>query len=342
MRNYLVLGVMVLLLMAACGGPAAVKNETANVTKDTVDTVKDAVAPDNTTAPGKTAPIEQKVILNEKPMGAMVVAIKIKNADALENFQSLNLTFRRVELELGNKSGSFIPVTTTKTYPNIKALGDDSFELGLGEVPAQEYKSVRLQLSTSGDAFSDRLISYSVPYEYLQVSKSFTVEKDARLLLIFEIDLAKSANDANGTVILKPQGTITLLSGADTARKGNGLLTVTGGKEVFSVAKTFEELLPAGTLQKVIDGCKKKCPDSCLTQSDSCKTTCINEVTEGCSLGGTDCRERCDPLIFPVYCRDNCDLSSSECSANLIGLCKEQCENKNTAPCVSRCEAACS
>jgi hypothetical protein len=342
MRNpVLVMLVVMLLVLTACGGPAAPAQNKTN------ETVKEAAPVEETTPQNVTnntveKPVETHVVLNEKPTGAMVAALKIKNGDALPNLRSLNVSFRRVELEIGNKTGSWVPVVTTKTYPNVKTLGDDSFELGLNSVPAQAYKSIRLQLSSSGDGWTgDKLVSYSLPYEYLQIVKPFTVTQDSTLLFIFEMDLAKSATDANGTIIVKPSGVATLLDGAQITRKGDGRLSFTGGTEVYSIPLTFEQLLPPGTLAKVVSDCKKKCPDSCSTQSDSCASTCMNEVAKGCSMGGTDCRDHCDPVVFPVYCRDACALSSSECTANLIDYCKTGCAEQNTEPCIARCESAC-
>ena len=333
-RLILLLALLMIVTGCAPKAPTTSENATANVTAAPIN--------ETVTQENKTETPEQVVHTAPSTTGAFLAVIKVKNADTLTSLASINMSVREVDIESGNKTAQWVKVATTRTYPNLLAGGTDGFLLGLNQVPAQSYKSIRIQLATGGDASTEsKLISYSVPFQYVQFVKPFEVKPDQTLTFVFEMDLAQSVTDMNGSVLVKPSGVATLLTDATTAQNGAGRISVSGGTEVFSFAQTFENLLPAGTLDKVVADCKKACPDNCGAQSDDCKTACRSAVSVGCQIGGQDCQDRCTPYVSPWICRDSCNEAKSVCTSDLSQACGNSCEKTYSDPCVVTCESAC-
>lgn len=329
----------IVLLVAACGPKApAGENKTVETTGNTTEpsAPQDAVPAET----NKTGTVVTKAP-SAAPTGAMVAVVKVRNADALPAITSMNVTFRKVEIQSSNKS-QWVTVSALASRPNLMALGDDAYEIGLNTVPAQFYKAIRVQLKTAGDVFmDDALGQYNIPNEYVQVLKEFEVKQDETLTFVLDIDIGSSTTVVENNVVLKPDAKVSLLSGAGSARQGDGLVKVTGGDVLFSYEKRYEQLLPPGTLEKAVADCKDACPDTCSGKADSCTDECKTAVASGCQIGDRDCRDKCDPFLSPVLCRDNCEESSSTCQGNLLPECGISCQKKHAAPCIASCEAAC-
>lgn len=336
MRIMLAVLMMALLVVAACGPKApAAGNETNKTTETPEATVPEEAPRANTTE------VSVKKAPSAEPTGAMVAVVKAHDADALAGVTAINLSFRKLEIQAANSS-RWIPVFDQTARANLMALGDGAFELGLNNVPAQKYKAIRLQLKTGGDVYiDDALGAYSVPNDYLQVVKEFEVAQDETLTFVLDIDLASSATLVEGNIVLKPNAKVSLLSGAASARQGGGIVTLSGGTERFRYDKTYEQLLPPGTLEKAVADCKEACPGTCSGKAEACTTECKDAVASGCQVGGRDCRDKCDPYLPPVKCRDNCEESISTCQSNLLSECGISCQGKYAAPCIASCEAAC-
>ncbi len=339
MKRVFVLGIMIALLLVIVGCKPAASAQPEN----------------KTVVLNETLPVEPVVNVTKEPekpkvslsaTGGFVAAIKVKNAESLTDITSLNVTFKKVDIQPKNATlaSQWVKIFDQKATTNLITLGDDAFELGLNSVPVQEYKALRVQIKTGGDAATESaLTSYSIPYDFVQVLKPFSVGPDEILTLVFEIDLARSATVLDGNVLLKPEGVFTLLKGAKTTRKGGGIVTIEGGEEIYSVDLTYEKLLPPGTLEEAVADCKEDCPDSCLSKSESCRSECVTSVKVGCAIGGDDCRDKCDPYVSAFICRDNCEEESeSTCESNLVAACGTECEKKYSDPCVKTCETACS
>lgn len=334
--------VMVLMLtLAACNAAGPAKNESIKNVSEQVEEVKNLTAPP---VEEKESEEEEKTVEAPKSeTGSLVAVVKTSNAE-LEGIDSLNVTFRQIDL-LPKTGSKWTLVSNQKYTVDILNLDDDGAEIGLNVVPVGEYKTLRLQLKTGGDASNAAgLTSFSIPSDYLQVVKPLKVTPDQSLVLVFDMDVAKSGTVIEGTVLLKPTGTFTLLEGATVQRKGDGRVDVEGGKELFTFTGTFEQLLPPGTLEKAVEDCKENCPSQCESKATACKDECIPSVTKGCAIGGDDCRDKCDPYISPFLCRDNCneeETSATTCKDNLVGECELSCKKKYAEPCIVACEAAC-
>jgi PBP1b-binding outer membrane lipoprotein LpoB len=330
--------ITVLMMLAGCGQPAPAANVTATTANTTVEA---APAPQNATvAPVENTSVAHTVHLASNT-GGFIAAIKVKNADAAPTITALNMSVRAVDIQSDNTS-QWVNIFSQRSYPNLKDLDGNAFQVGLNMVPAKKYKAVRIQLGTSGDAYTDRTVSYNVPYDYLQAVQPFEVKGDQTLVMVFEIDLGKSATDTNGSIILKPQGTITLLADPQVTNLGDNRVSITGGDQVFSLTQSYDEMLPPGTIETVKKDCNESCPGNCITKSTACTTACKTSVVVGCQLGGDKCREDCDPYLQPWDCRDKCTQDSeSNCEYDLIGLCQQACDAKYAAPCVAACQAAC-
>jgi hypothetical protein len=275
----------------------------------------------------------------ESTTGDFIAVIKARDKN-VENVTGLDIGVTAVELQ--NKKNSWVTASTKTSHVDVLTLSD-AFEIAINTVATGDYKALRLTLQTTGSAEKNHNItSYTIPLGQLVVNKSFTVMPDDSLLFMFTMDVGKSVNVGKSSIVVKPQGTMSLLRNADINSKTANIVTVTGGDEVFSVEMTYEQLLPAGGPALILKNCNSSCTSSCSLKSSDCTTQCKNDVKTGCNLGDGDCRDRCDPYISPWQCRDSCEMSTtSECTHDLLALCASACASKDVQPCIDECNSAC-
>lgn len=121
------------------------------------------------------------------------------------DFQNLNVTISRVELQAAGSVKRLEFTPETKTVDLTKLQGEESQEIWRGEVPPGEYSHVFIYVSqVSGKLESTgQTIVVKLPSNRLHMSMSFEVTGDTVTNFTFDITVVKTGN--NGKYNLKPQ-----------------------------------------------------------------------------------------------------------------------------------------
>jgi hypothetical protein len=121
------------------------------------------------------------------------------------DFQNLNVTISRVELQAAGSVKRLEFTPETKTVDLTRLQGEASQEIWRGEVPPGEYSHVFIYVSeVSGRLQSTgQTIVVKLPSNRLHMSMSFEVTGDTVTSFTFDITVVKTGN--NGKYNLKPQ-----------------------------------------------------------------------------------------------------------------------------------------
>jgi hypothetical protein len=125
--------------------------------------------------------------------------------NAIGDFQNLNVTISRVELQAAGSVKRLDFTPETKTVDLTQLQGEESQEIWRGEVPPGEYSHVFIYVSeVSGKLESTgQTTTVKLPSNRLHISMSFEVASDTVTNFTFDITVVKTGN--NGKYNLKPQ-----------------------------------------------------------------------------------------------------------------------------------------
>ena len=167
----------VMLLAVACGGG-------------------EPTAPSTTTGPPE-APFNFRFLISD-------------DVNAIDQFQSLEVSISRIGLLLGGESGKWIEMPPqTPTVDLTQLQGDNAENIWSGTVPDGTYTKVFVYVdSVQGVLAAEpgQTIDVKLPSNKLQLSKSFEVAAGTPLSFVYDLTVIAAGNPKSGIkYILKPQ-----------------------------------------------------------------------------------------------------------------------------------------
>ena len=187
--------VPLLLLAAACGGAEPTPTATAIPTSgEPSPTSTPAVSP----APG-TPEVE-----------ANFRFLVSDDINAIDQFQSLEVTISRIGLQRGGESGKWIEMPPhTPTVDLTQLQGDNAQEIWSGTLPDGTYTKVFVYVDAVSGVLKtqpNQTVDVKLPSNKLQISKPFEVATGTEMTFVYDLTVIAAGNPKSGIkYILKPQ-----------------------------------------------------------------------------------------------------------------------------------------
>ena len=130
--------------------------------------------------------------------------------NAIERFQSLEVTIGRIGLLRGGESGKWIEMPPRiPTVDLVQLQGENAQEVWSGTLPEGRYTKVFIYVDRLEGVLRDepdRTVSVKLPSNKLQISKTFEVSPGTVVSFVYDLTVVAAGNPRSGIkYILKPQ-----------------------------------------------------------------------------------------------------------------------------------------
>jgi hypothetical protein len=128
------------------------------------------------------------------------------DANAIGDFQSLNVSISKIGLQLGGEAGQWVELTPQVEVVDLTLLQrDKAQEIWRGDVPEGQYTKVFIHVSKVSGVLkaTGGPISVKLPSKKLQISRPFEVTGDSVTSFVYDVTVVKAGK--SGKYILKPQ-----------------------------------------------------------------------------------------------------------------------------------------
>ena len=139
------------------------------------------------------------------PEGNFVFLIS-DDVNAIDEFQSLNISVSKIGLQLGGEAGKWIEFDPEVGVVDLTLLrGDKAQELWRGNIPEGQYTKVFIHVTSVQGVMkeTERMVEVELPSQKLQISKVFDVSADTVTSFVYDVTVVKAGK--SGQYILKPQ-----------------------------------------------------------------------------------------------------------------------------------------
>jgi len=158
------------------------------------------------TGPGhETGPFPVTPSPQPSPEGNFVFLIS-DDVNAIDEFQSLNISVSKIGLQLGGEAGKWIEFDPEVGVVDLTLLrGDKAQELWRGNIPEGQYTKVFIHVTSVQGVMkeTERMVEVELPSQKLQISKVFDVSADTVTSFVYDVTVIKAGK--SGQYILKPQ-----------------------------------------------------------------------------------------------------------------------------------------
>jgi hypothetical protein len=146
-----------------------------------------------------------ELVPQPSPEGNFVFLIS-DEVNAIEDFQSLDISISKVGLQMEGETGQWIELN-----PEVKAVdltllpGDKAREIWRGDIPEGRYSKVFIHISDVDGVLKETGVSANVklPSEKLQMSNPFEITSDSVANFVYDVTVIQAGQ--SGMYILKPQ-----------------------------------------------------------------------------------------------------------------------------------------
>ena len=150
--------------------------------------------------PGQVAPSPQP-----GPEGNFVFLIS-DDVNAIEDFQSLNISIVKIGLQLEGEASQWIELDPEVEAVDLTLLpGDKAQEIWRGNVPEGQYTKVFIHVTSVQGVLKEtgQTVEVKLPSQKLQISKPFDVSADTVTNFVYDVTVVEAGK--SGQYILKPQ-----------------------------------------------------------------------------------------------------------------------------------------
>ena len=146
------------------------------------------------------------------PEGNFVFLIS-DDVNAIEDFQSLNISITKIGLQLEDEARQWIELDPEVEAVDLTLLqGDKAQEIWRGNVPEGQYTKVFIHVTSVQGVLKEtgQTVEVKLPSQKLRISKPFEVTSGSVVSFVYDVTVVKAGK--SGQYILKPQ---VAQSGAD-------------------------------------------------------------------------------------------------------------------------------
>lgn len=129
--------------------------------------------------------------------------------NAIEDFESLNVTITSIGLLLGDESGEWVELTPQLTQVDLTQLkGENAQEIWSGSVPEGQYTKVFINVSDVQGVLKETgiIVDIKLPSGRLQINSSFEVTPESAVSFVYDITVVAAGRPGDpNKYIIKPQ-----------------------------------------------------------------------------------------------------------------------------------------
>lgn len=126
------------------------------------------------------------------------------DVNAIEDFESVNVTISTIGLQKGGESGNWTEIAVDTEVDLKPLVGENATEIWSGNLTPGEYTKVFIYVTeVKSVLIGGEKADVKLPSDKLQISKPFTISADNTTNFVYDITVIKAGK--SGQYILKPQ-----------------------------------------------------------------------------------------------------------------------------------------